>query len=121
MPDQSVLDAIAGLRQDLKDSNECTDDRYADLGTQFESVKENIAVIQAQYSNIRGRIAHVKTSQGAENSLSAEHSQGAVGWQDLGPSLATTAKDYMYIQGKYRAMKKKYETVKLPSELHISC
>ena len=33
MTDIGIWDVIAGLWQDLKDSNECTDDRYADLGT----------------------------------------------------------------------------------------
>ena len=72
MTDQSVLDAIAGLRQDVKDSNSCTDDRYVDLGAQLEGGKENITAIQEQYSDIRSRIAHVEDTQGAE------HSQGAV-------------------------------------------
>ena len=36
------------------------------------------------------------------------------GGQNLGPSQATTTKDY--IQGKYRALKKAYQTVELPSD-----
>ena len=74
-------------------------------------------MIQAQCNDIRGRIAHVETSHGAEISIGADHSQGAVGGQTLSPSQATTTKDYT--QGKYRTLKKHTKLWNYPQTIHF--